>query len=72
MNAIMIKRMNQFLSQRLRPQHSYNLLIASLLNRLLVKVAFLTAPTGLAHEQYLQSEFERALARIKEIGARTK
>ncbi|MCK1554449.1 hypothetical protein IVB11_36705 [Bradyrhizobium sp. 177] len=56
----------------LRSQHSDNLRVASLLNRLLVKVAFLTAPTDLAHDQYLRSEFERTLARVKEIGARTK
>ena len=56
----------------LRSQYSDNLQIASLLNRLIVKVAFLTKPTDLAHEQYLRSEFERTLTRIKQIGARTK
>ncbi|MCP3397796.1 MULTISPECIES: hypothetical protein [unclassified Bradyrhizobium] len=56
----------------LRSQHSDNLQIASLLNRFLVTIAFLAAPTDLAHEQYLRSEFERALQRVKEISARTK
>ncbi|MDA9476895.1 hypothetical protein XI03_20875 [Bradyrhizobium sp. CCBAU 65884] len=56
----------------LRSQHSDNLAIASLLNRFLVKVAFLTEPTDLAHEQYLRSEFERTLTKVKEIAARTK
>ncbi|MCJ9729553.1 hypothetical protein [Bradyrhizobium sp. PRIMUS42] len=56
----------------LRSKHSDNLLIASLLNRLYVKVAFLVKPTDLAHEQYLKSEFERTLTKVKEIAARTK
>ncbi|QOZ73662.1 hypothetical protein WN72_30530 [Bradyrhizobium arachidis] len=56
----------------LRSQHSDDLRIASLLNRFLVKVAFLTEPTDLAHEEYLRSEFERTLTKVKEICARTK
>lgn len=56
----------------LRSQHSDNLPIVSLLNRFLVRVAFLTEPTDLAHEQFLRSEFERTLTRVKEIRARTK
>jgi hypothetical protein len=56
----------------LRSQHSDNLQIASLLNRFLVKIAFLAAPTDLADEQYLRSEFERVLQKVKEISARTK
>jgi len=36
-------------------------MIASVLNGLLVKVAFLVEPTDLAQEQYLRSEFERTL-----------
>lgn len=56
----------------LRSQHSDNLQIASLLNRFLVKVAFLTEPKDSAHEQYLRSEFERTLTKVKEIAARTK
>ena len=56
----------------LRSKHSDNLLIAALLNRLLVKVAFLVEPTDLAQEQYLRSEFERTLIRVNEIAARTK
>jgi len=42
------------------------------LNRFLVKIAFLNQPTDLAHEQYLRSEFERTLTKVKEIAARTK
>lgn len=54
----------------LRSKHSGNLPITSLLNRCLVKVAFLAEPTDLAHEQYLRSEFERTLTKVKEIAAR--
>jgi len=56
----------------LRSQHSDSLPIASVLNRFLVKIAFLTEPTDLAHEEYLRSEFERTLTRVKEIRAGTK
>jgi len=56
----------------LRSKHSDNLLIAALLNRFFVKVAFLVKPTDLAHEQYLRSEFERTLTKVEEIAARTK
>ena len=56
----------------LRSKHSDNLLIAALLNRFLVKIAFLVEPADLAQEQYLKSEFERTLAKVKEITARTK
>lgn len=56
----------------LRSQHSDNLGIATLLNRLLVKIAFLTEPTDLAHAEYLRSEIERTFAKVKEICARTK
>ncbi|MCK1307794.1 hypothetical protein [Bradyrhizobium sp. 45] len=56
----------------LRSKHSDNLLITSLLNRFFVKVAFLLTPTDLAHEQYLKSEFERTLIKVKEIAPRTK
>jgi hypothetical protein len=55
----------------LRSQHSDILPIATLLNRFLVKIAFLNQPTDLAHEQYLRSEFERTLTKVKEIAART-
>ena len=56
----------------LRSQHSDNLPIASLLNRFLVKIAFLTEPADFAHEQYLRLEFERTLIKIRGILARTK
>jgi hypothetical protein len=55
----------------LRSKHSDNLLITSLLNRFFVKVAFLVKPTDLTHEQYLKSEFERTLTKVKEIAARS-
>ena len=56
----------------LRSKHSDNLLITSLLNRFFVKVAFLEEPTDIAQEQYLRSEFERTLIKVREIAARTK
>ncbi|MCK1520972.1 hypothetical protein [Bradyrhizobium sp. 17] len=56
----------------LRSKHSGNLPITSLLNRFLVKIAFLAEPRDLAHEQYLRSEFERTLTKVKEIAARAK
>jgi hypothetical protein len=55
----------------LRSKHSDNLLIASLLNRFLVKVAFLAEPTDPSQEQYRRSEFERTLMKVREIAART-
>jgi hypothetical protein len=54
----------------LRSQHSDNLLIAAVLNRFLVKTAFLTKPTDIAHELRLRSELERTLTRVKAIAAR--
>ena len=56
----------------LRSKHSDNLLITSLLNRFFVKVAFLVKPTDLAHEQYLKSEFDRTMTKVKEIAALSK
>ena len=56
----------------LRSKHSDNLLITSLLNRFFVKVAFLVKPTDLTHEQYLKSEFERTLIKVRGIVERTK
>ncbi|MBB4366780.1 hypothetical protein GGD65_007854 [Bradyrhizobium sp. CIR18] len=56
----------------LRSKHSDNLLIASLLNRFFVKVAFLSGPTDAAHEQFLRSDFERTLTKVNEIAARSK
>jgi len=56
----------------LRSKHSDNLLITSLLNRFFVKVAFLVEPTDLAQEQYLRSELERTMIKVKEIAARTR
>ena len=56
----------------LRSKHSDNLLITSLLIRFFVKVAFLVEPTDLAQEQYLRSELERTMIKVKEIAARTR
>jgi hypothetical protein len=56
----------------LRSQHSDKLQIATLLNRLLVKIAFLSEPTDLAHAEYLRLEIEKTFAKVKEISARTK
>ncbi len=52
----------------LRSQYSHNHLITALLNRFLVKTALLTEPTDTAHEQYLRSEFEYTLMRVKATG----
>ncbi len=54
----------------LRSQHSDNLAIASLLNRFLVKIAFLSEPTDPKHEQYLRSEFAETLKKVKAIISR--
>ena len=51
----------------LRSQHSDNLAIASLLNRFLVKVAFLSEPKDPEHEQYLRSEFAQTLKKVEAI-----
>lgn len=54
----------------LRSQHSDNLGIAMLLNRFLVKIAFLSEPTDLKHEQYLRSEFALTLKKVEAIASR--
>lgn len=54
----------------LRSQHSDNLSIASLLNRFLVKVAFLSEPDNLAHEQHLRAEFVKTLKKVEAIASR--
>lgn len=54
----------------LRSQHSDNLSIASLLNRFLVKVAFLSEPGNLAHEQHLRAEFVKTLKKVEAIASR--
>lgn len=51
----------------MRSQHSDNLAIASLLNRFLVKVAFLSEPKDPEHEQYLRSEFAQTLKKVEAI-----
>nr|WP_249812182.1 hypothetical protein [Bradyrhizobium sp. 173] len=55
----------------LRSQHSENLGIASLLNRFLVKIAFLSEPRDVAHVQYLRSEFARTLQKVEAIASRS-
>lgn len=54
----------------LRSQHSDNLAIASLLNRFLVKVAFLSEPTDPNHERHLRSEFAQTLTKVEAITSR--
>lgn len=54
----------------LRSQHSDNLAIASLLNRFLVKIAFLSEPTDSKHEQYLRYEFAQTLKKVEAITSR--
>jgi hypothetical protein len=55
----------------LRSQHSDNFRIASLLNRFLVKIAFLSEPRDVAHSQHLRSEFARTLQKVGEIASRS-
>jgi hypothetical protein len=55
----------------MRSQNSDNLLITSLLNRFLVKIAFLSEPTDFSHAQHLRSEFARTLQRVEAITSRT-
>jgi len=54
----------------LRSQHSDSLAIASLLNRFLVKIAFLSEPTDPKHERYLRSEFALTLKKVEAITSR--
>ncbi|WP_342739730.1 hypothetical protein [Bradyrhizobium sp. B117] len=54
----------------LRSQHSDDLAIASLLNRFLVKVAFLSEPKDREHEQYLRAEFAETLKKVEAIISR--
>lgn len=56
----------------LRSQHSDNLLVASTLNRFLVKTAFLTEPRDDAHERYIREEFARTLKKVEAIVSRTR
>jgi hypothetical protein len=51
----------------LRSQYSDNLLVASLLNRFIVKVAFLSEPTDPKHEQLLRSQFLETLEKVEAI-----
>ncbi|WFU82974.1 hypothetical protein QA645_09620 [Bradyrhizobium sp. CIAT3101] len=51
----------------LRSQHSDDLLVASILNRFIVKVAFLSEPTDAKHEQLLRSEFLETLEKVQAI-----
>ncbi|OPY94430.1 hypothetical protein A5906_14025 [Bradyrhizobium sacchari] len=54
----------------LRSQHLDNLAIASLLNRFLVKVAFLSEPKDQDHERYLRSEFVQTLKKVEAMISR--
>lgn len=55
----------------LRSQNSDNLQIASLLNRFLVKIAFLSEPRDVAHAQHVRSEFARTLQKVEAIASRS-
>ncbi|MGY0576038.1 hypothetical protein ACTGJ9_037615 [Bradyrhizobium sp. RDM12] len=50
----------------LRSQHSENLQITHLLNRLLIKIAYLSEPESAAHAQQLREAFARTMADIEE------
>ncbi|TFW58179.1 hypothetical protein CT676_26525 [Bradyrhizobium sp. MOS001] len=49
----------------LRSQHSDNLPVTAILNRFLVKTAFLSEPKDAAHVQHLRSEFTRTLRSVE-------
>ncbi|KGT73771.1 hypothetical protein MA20_41950 [Bradyrhizobium japonicum] len=51
----------------LRSRYSENLLVASLLNRFLVKIALLSEPNDDEHGQHLQSEFAQTLKKVDTI-----
>jgi hypothetical protein len=51
----------------LRSRHSDNLLIASLLNHFIVKIAFLSEPKDPGHEQHLRSEFVQTMKKVEAI-----
>jgi len=54
----------------LRSQHAEDVLVTSILNRFIVKVAFLLEPKDLKHAQLLQSEFSKTLEKVKAINSR--
>ena len=49
----------------LRSRHSENLRIANLLNRLLIKIAYLSEPKSAAHAEQLREAFDRTMADIE-------
>ncbi|MDH2357764.1 hypothetical protein QCM80_45795 [Bradyrhizobium sp. SSUT112] len=49
----------------LRSQHSENLRITYLLNRLLIKMAYLSEPESAAHAQQLREAFARTMTDIE-------
>lgn len=51
----------------LRSQHSDNLPVTAILNRFLVKIAFLSEPKDAAHVKHLRSEFTRTLRSVEAI-----
>ncbi|MCP1962126.1 hypothetical protein [Bradyrhizobium japonicum] len=54
----------------LRSKHSDNLALTVLLNRFLVKIAFLSEPKDAGHARHLRSEFARTLRTVEEILSR--
>ncbi|MHC2669340.1 hypothetical protein ACVI1J_001503 [Bradyrhizobium diazoefficiens] len=49
----------------LRSRHSENLRITYLLNRLLIKIAYLSEPESAAHAEQLREAFARTMAEIE-------
>jgi hypothetical protein len=49
----------------LRSRHSENLRITDLLNRLLIKIAYLSEPESAAHAEQLREAFARMMADIE-------
>ncbi|BAR53475.1 hypothetical protein ACVIWV_001941 [Bradyrhizobium diazoefficiens] len=49
----------------LRSRHSENLRITYLLNRLLIKIAYLSEPESAAHAEQLREAFARTIADIE-------
>ncbi|MET4046061.1 hypothetical protein ABIC03_007800 [Bradyrhizobium sp. RT6a] len=54
----------------LRSRHSDNARVTNLLNRLLIKVAYLTEPESTAHAQSLRDAFEKTMVEVEKSLAR--
>ena len=51
----------------LRSRHSDNDRVTYLLNRLLIKIAYLTEPESTAHAEWLRDAFERTVEEVEKI-----